>query len=91
MRTHRFRPIFDGLDPRIVLDGTVVPTSTLASVTLVDTTSSTDSGSLMPGEEGTAADSWDWVVSGAPPAPSYDPFNPPPSSVPIIMPLTTTN
>ncbi len=73
MRDRRFRPGLDQLANRIVLSDTsgVVPgTATVTQVVLG--AEGTCVTGMMPGEEIDPTQTWNWILAGAPPAPTYD-------------------
>ena len=73
MRAHKYRPIFDSLDSRLLLSDT---SGGLApSVVIVDVAASNPSTlGVNPPPSGTLTNSW--LLPGDPPDDPYDPFTP---------------
>ena len=77
MRARSFRPILDRLDGRLLLSDASIGTAVVPITQVVLSLGDQTSTGMMPGEEIDGLASWDWVVAGAPPAPTYDPSSPP--------------
>jgi hypothetical protein len=85
MRAHRFRPVLDRLDSRLLLDASDLTGATPQVTQIVLCSGDSGSTGMMPGEEIDGTSTWNWVVAGAPPAPTYDLSSPP------VDPVTVTS
>jgi hypothetical protein len=77
MRSSRFRPAFDSLDARIVLDSSTAVTGVPVAATVLAATDTDTDTSTTPDDDTTIVPSTGWYQGGTPPSTTDDLDNPP--------------